>query len=72
MERDLILKKGTSGILGKNGATYNKREGEKSTSRGLYSLGFSFGMEAVDTKIEYRVLNENELFCSRCNISIYL
>ena len=49
----------SSGILGKNGVTDNKREGDKSTPQGLYSLGFAFGTETVDTEIEYRELNEN-------------
>lgn len=49
----------SSGILGKNGVIDNKQEGDKSTPRGLYSLGFAFGTETVDTEIEYRVLNEN-------------
>ncbi len=49
----------SSGIIGMNGATANKREGDKCTPLGLYSLGFAFGTESVDTDIEYRLLNEN-------------
>lgn len=49
----------SSGTLGKNGVTGNKQEGDKSTPQGLYSLGFAFGMETIETKIEYHVINEN-------------
>ncbi len=53
------LRSEASGILGKNGVTDNKQEGDKSTPRGLYSLEFAFGTEIINTKIEYRLLNQN-------------
>lgn len=48
----------SSGILGMNGATDYKQEGDKKTPRGLYPLGFAFGTLDVDTKMEYRLIND--------------
>ena len=49
--------KNTSGYVGKNGVTANKVEGDYCTLSGLYSLGFGFGTEPIDTEIEYRIIN---------------
>ena len=49
----------TSGYVGKNGVTANKVEGDYCTPAGLYSLGFGFGTELVDTAIEYRLINND-------------
>lgn len=47
------------GIIGKNGATDNKREGDGCTPRGLYSFGIGFGTEPIDTQLEYKIINNN-------------
>ncbi len=51
--------KTTSGYVGKNGVTRDKVEGDYCTPAGLFSLGFGFGTESIDTKVEYRIINEN-------------
>lgn len=48
-----------SGVVGKNGVSANKSEGDYCTPKGMYSLGFGFGTELIETKIEYRIINEN-------------
>lgn len=49
----------TYGYIGKEGITDNKTESDWGTPIGLYTLGFGFGTEEVDTNIEYRVINNN-------------
>lgn len=51
--------KDTSGYIGKNGVTLDKVEGDYCTPAGLFTLGFGFGTETIDTKIEYRIINDN-------------
>lgn len=59
-KNDVWLQKRTSyGIIGKNGATDNKREGDGCTPKGLYSFGIGFGTEPIDTQIEYKIINNN-------------
>lgn len=47
------------GILGKNGVTDDKHEGDGCTPQGLYTLGFGFGTDYIDTQLEYRIINNN-------------
>ncbi len=51
--------KNTYGYIGKEGVTDNKTESDWGTPTGLYTLGFGFGTEEVDTNIKYRVINNN-------------
>lgn len=48
-----------TGIVGKNGTSSKKQEGDCCTPKGLYSLGFAFGTDNIDTKIEFRPINNN-------------
>lgn len=49
----------TTGIVGKNGTVSNKQEGDHCTPKGLFSLGFVFGTENINTKMEFRLINNN-------------
>ena len=51
--------KNTSGYVGKNGVTIDKVEGDYCTPAGLFTLGFGFGTDSIDAKIEYRLINDN-------------
>ena len=49
------------GVVGKNGVSSESREGDYRTPKGLFSLGFAFGIEKLEgLSIEYRQIN------SRC------
>lgn len=61
----------TSGYVGKNGVTDNKVEGDYFTPSGLYTLGFGFGTELVDTKIEYRLINSDCYWVDDVNSAYY-
>lgn len=61
----------TSGYVGKNGITDNKVEGDYCTPSGLYTLGFGFGTELVDTKIEYRLINSDCYWVDDVNSKYY-
>lgn len=61
----------TSGYVGKNGVTDNKVEGDYCTPSGLYTLGFGFGTEAIDTKIEYRIINSDCYWIDDVNSEYY-
>lgn len=50
---------GSDGIVGKNGTTDSKCEGDYCTPKGLYSLGFAFGTEPLEVNMEYRLINNN-------------
>ncbi len=50
----------TNGVVGKNGVSSNSREGDFCTPKGVFSLGFSFGTQPMDSlKNEYRQINNN-------------
>lgn len=61
----------TSGYVGKNGVTNNKTEGDYCTPSGLYTLGFGFGTESIDTKIEYRIINSDCYWVDDVNSAYY-
>ena len=54
-----ICQHSATGILGKNGVALDKKEGDYCTPKGLFSLGFAFGTENIDTKIDFRLINDN-------------
>ena len=50
----------TKAVIGKNGITENKKEGDMKTPLGTFDLGISIGTyENVDTKLEYFKINED-------------
>lgn len=61
----------TSGYVGKNGVTANKVEGDYCTPSGLYTLGFGFGTEPIDTEIEYRIINSDCYWVDDVNSANY-
>lgn len=61
----------TSGYVGKNGVTKDKVEGDYCTPSGLYTLGFGFGTEHIDTNIEFRLINDNCYWVDDVNSSNY-
>lgn len=47
-------------LLGKNGVTNNKREGDGKTPKGIYKLGIVFGIhDKVQTDLKYITINKN-------------
>lgn len=62
----------TSGVVGKNGVSDKSREGDYCTPRGLYSLGFSFGTQALSgLKTQYRQINNNCYWVDDPNSPLY-
>nr|WP_295092146.1 L,D-transpeptidase family protein [Ruminococcus sp.] len=50
----------TNGIVGKNGVSDNCHEGDYCTPKGIFSLGFAFGIQPMNNlNIEYRQININ-------------
>lgn len=53
----------TQALVGRNGITDNKREGDGKTPKGMYKLGIAFGIhEVVNTHLNYIRINE-KLYC---------
>lgn len=67
---DCILE--TNGIVGKNGVSEKSREGDNCTPEGIFSLGFSFGTQAMhNLNIEYRQINSNCYWVDDSASSLY-
>lgn len=50
----------TIGCVGLNGVSDKSSEGDYCTPKGIYSLGFAFGISKIsDLKIEYRQVNDS-------------
>ena len=60
-----------NGVIGKNGATADKREGDGCTPKGKYNLGFAFGIDNVNSNLEYRILNNNCYWVDDVNSEFY-
>ena len=55
---DCVLE--SDGIVGKNGVSDKSREGDYCTPKGIFPLGFAFGIPSVNgLDIEYRQINGN-------------
>lgn len=62
----------TGGNVGLNGITNNKREGDRKTPAGVYSLGIAFGMGGnPGTSLSYRQINNNDYWVDDSNSSHY-
>lgn len=61
----------TKAILGKNGITQNKKEGDGATPLGLFELKSGFGISQVDTLLPYRVLDGSEHWVDDVNSAHY-
>ena len=65
-----ILK--TEIIIGKNGATINKKEGDGKTPKGTYDLGIIFGIKPnPGTNLEYIEIDENYYWVDDSNSKYY-
>lgn len=66
----IILK--TKAIIGKNGFTYNKKEGDLKTPIGTFPLNFSFGLnDKPQTNYDYIKADENFYFVDDVNSRYY-
>lgn len=62
----------TSGYVGQNGITYNKREGDRKTPAGVYGFGTGFGVaQNPGANISYRVINNDDCWVDDSNSSHY-
>lgn len=59
IENNIVVKVLKEVVIGKNGVTNNKKEGDLCTPTGLYNLGFAFGIEDNNYNYPYYKLNEN-------------
>lgn len=57
--------------IGKNGLSDNKVEGDLCTPKGIYKLGFAFGLEELDIEYPYYKINENVYWVSDSNSKYY-
>ena len=63
---------GTSGRVGKNGVTDEKREGDKKTPAGLYALGFAFGHDdSPNPDYPYRAITSDSYWVDDPDSSHY-
>lgn len=70
LENNVIVKVLKEVVIGKNGVTSNKKEGDLCTPMGLYDLGFAFGLEDNKYNYSYYKINENVYWIDDSN-SIY-
>lgn len=68
--KDKIIE--TQAILGRNGITNNKQEGDGKTPRGVYKLGIAFGIhDKIDTDLKYIKINNNLYWVDDINSKFY-
>lgn len=52
-----------SGVVGLNGITFDKKEGDKKAPAGIFSLGIAFGkLDNPGTRLSYKKVNENDVW----------
>ncbi len=66
-----VEKMSTSGRVGKNGITENKREGDGCTPAGEFDLTFCCGVSAPDSAMTFRKIDENSVWVDDVNSYYY-
>ena len=62
----------TSGYVGRNGITYNKREGDGKTPAGIYGFGTAFGVAGnPGTSLQYKQITSNDYWVDDSNSQYY-
>ena len=70
-EKERLVKVFSSVSFGKNGVKKDKKEGDGCTPKGVFPLGFAFGMKRLDIEYPYYLLNEHIYWVSDVNSKHY-
>lgn len=70
-EKDCLVKVFSGVSFGKNGVKKDKKEGDGCTPKGVFPLGFAFGMKRLDIEYPYYLVNEHIYWVSDVNSKYY-